>query len=236
MNLASYLSEQNKRVLLIDMDPQANATSGIGIHIANITGNVYDFLLNQAKYSDVIYPTPFENLHILPSTTDLVGAEIEMVPMVSRETILKDKIQDLREHFDFIIIDCPPSLGLLTVNALVASDRTIIPVQCEYFALEGLAKLVQTLNIIRDNYNSELSISGIVLTMFDKRTTLNRSVVQNARDYFKELVFDTVVPRNIRLTEAPSHGLPIALYRPTSTGSIAYLNLAKEVISRVATK
>ncbi|MSR88239.1 MAG: ParA family protein [Candidatus Margulisbacteria bacterium] len=233
INLASYLSDHNRKVLLIDLDPQANATSGIGLRPEKIDKNIYDFLIDGVSISEVLYPTPFENLHVIPSSKDLAGAEVEMVGMVSRETLLKKQLEEASSFYDYIVIDCPPSLGLLTLNALVASDRAIIPVQCEYFALEGIAGLVSTLTLVKESLNPELEISGIVLTMYDKRTTLNKQVVENARRFFKGLVFDTIIPRNVRLTEAPSHGIPITLYSPDSAGALAYLNLAKEVMIRV---
>lgn len=233
INLASYLSDHNKKVLLIDLDPQANATSGIGLRPEKIDKNIYDFLIEGVSISEVLYPTPFENLHVIPSSKDLAGAEVEMVGMVSRETLLRKQLVEASSFYDYIVIDCPPSLGLLTLNALVASDRAIIPVQCEYFALEGIAGLVNTLTLVKESLNPELEISGIVLTMYDKRTTLNKQVVENARRFFKGLVFDTIIPRNVRLTEAPSHGIPITLYSPDSAGALAYLNLAKEVMIRV---
>jgi chromosome partitioning protein len=233
INLASYLSECGHKVLLIDSDPQANATSGIGLKPDKIQENLYHLIINNAPLEKVLYPSPFPNLNIIPSSKELAGAEIEMVQMESRESILKRCIAPLKEYYKYIIIDCPPALGLITLNALVASDKVIIPVQCEYFALEGLSNLVETVNLIQQHYNPQLEITGILLTMFDKRTVLNNQVVTNAKQFFKELIFETVIPRNIRLTEAPSHGLPIALYYPQSAGSVAYLNLAKEVINRV---
>ncbi|MCP4051286.1 MAG: ParA family protein [bacterium] len=235
INLASYLSENGSKTLIVDMDPQANATSGVGINKDRVRETVYDLLLGNLSgdLEKVLYPTPFENLHIVPSSKELAGAEIELVSIVSRETLLKNSLTKLRKYYEYIIIDCPPSLGLLTVNSLVASDKVIIPVQCEYFALEGIAGLINTLTLVKDSCNPDLEICGIVLTMFDKRTALNKQVVENARLYFNDLIFETVVPRNIRLTEAPSHGLPIALYSPDSRGAMAYKNLAKEVSERV---
>lgn len=233
INLASTLSERHYKTLLIDLDAQANATSGVGLKQEKIKENIYNLLVDPDAIKAVLYPTPFENLHIIPSTRDLAGAEIEMVNMVSRETILKDRLLSLKEFYDFIIIDCPPSLGLLTLNALVASDKTIIPLQCEYFALEGIASLINTMTLVKESFNPDLEIAGIVLTMYDKRTALNRQVVSNAKIYFKDLIFDTIIPRNIRLTEAPSHGLPILLYSPESSGAMAYDRLAEEVCSRV---
>lgn len=233
INLASFLSESGHKTLIIDMDSQSNATSGIGLNQAQIKANIYDLLLDSDTLEEALYPTPFDNLHIVPATRDLAGAEVEMVHLVSRETLLSRKIEILKTFYDFIIIDCPPSLGLLTLNALVASDKAVVPVQCEYFALEGVASLLNTIRLIQDNLNPNLEILGILLTMFDRRTAINKLVAENTRSYFKELVFDTIIPRNTRLTEAPSHGLPIALYNPTSKGSLAYFNLTKEVLARV---
>ncbi|NBV41561.1 ParA family protein [bacterium] len=232
INTASYLSEFGNRVLLIDLDAQANATSGIGVRPEAVEAGIYNLLLGDASLPEVIYPTAFDNLHVIPSTRDLSGAEVELVSMVSRESVLRNCISALKDVYDYIIIDCPPSLGLLTLNALVAADRTLIPVQCEYFALEGIASLLNTLTLVKDSYNPELEISGIVLTMYDKRTALNRQVAENVRTYFKDLIYETIIPRNVRLSEAPSHGLPIALYKSDSRGAIAYLNLAREVYRR----
>lgn len=233
INLSAFLSEGGFRTLLIDLDAQGNATSGIGLKSTAITASVYHLIVDNAPLSDVLCPSPFRNLHVIPATNDLSGAEIELAPMVSRESRLQTAIAPLHALYDYIIIDCPPSLGLLTVNALVASRRAIIPVQCEYFALEGLAGLVHTLTRVQESFNPDLSILGILLTMYDKRTVINRMVEDNARAFFEGLVFKTVIPRNTRLAEAPSHGLPIALYHPACRGSIAYYDLSKEVIERV---
>jgi chromosome partitioning protein len=233
INLSSFLSERGKKVLMVDIDSQSNATSGLGLKSDQIEYSVYDLLMDASSGGKALYPTPFENLHIIPSTKDLAGAEIEMVNLPDREFILKNHLSPFRAFYDYIIIDCPPSLGLLTLNALVASTCTIIPVQCEYFALEGIARLVDTLTLVKETFNPELEIGGIVLTMFDQRTALNRQVVENVKLYFKDLIFDTIIPRNVRLTEAPSHGLPIALYSPTSRGASAYYQLAQEVVNRV---
>lgn len=235
VNLALYISEHGFKTLLIDLDPQANATSGIGINIDQIEHSIYDVISNDEKIEDCIYPTPFENLHLLPSSTHLAGAEVELSTTVSRETILKQRLEKINGSYDYIIIDCPPSLSLLTLNAFSFSDYLIIPVQCEYFALEGLAKLLATVQLIKERLNPKLDILGIALTMFDKRTSLNRQVVLNAKNHFKELIFDTIIPRNIRLAEAPSFGLPIALYEPKSSGSVAYYQLTKEVLERANT-
>lgn len=234
INVASYLSELGKKVLLVDMDSQANATSGVGLKSDRISHSVYDLLIESNAAAEVLYPTAFENLHVIPSSKDLSGAEVELVNMEGRESILKHKLALFKPHYDYIVIDCPPSLGLLTLNALVASDSTLIPVQCEYFALEGIASLINTLTLVKNAFNPHLEIGGIVLTMYDKRTALNRQVVDNVRRYFKDLIFETIIPRNIRLTEAPSHGLPVVLYSPASKGALAYYELAKEVINRVA--
>ena len=199
INLASFISEQGKKVLLIDADPQSNATSGVGIKQDRVNYNLYHLLVDLKSVKDVMYPTIFDNLHIIPASRDLAGAEVELVKMVSRETILRKRIKELKEYYDYIIIDCPPSLGLLTLNSLVASDKAIIPVQCEYFALEGIASLVGTLRLVKESFNPELEIAGIVMTMFDKRTALNRQVVENTKHFFKELVFETVIPRNIQI-------------------------------------
>ncbi len=233
VNLSSYLADLGKKTLLVDLDPQANATSGIGIDVSKLESSLYHILMQQVDIAKVICPTVFEGLHVLPATKDLAGAEVELVNLDHRETYLNSVLQPLKRFYDYIIIDCPPSLGLLTINGLVASTKTIIPVQCEYYALEGIAGLVNTLNQIKDHYNPQLEIAGIVLTMFDKRTALNKQVVENTRRFFQSLVFDTVVPRNIRLTEAPSHGIPIVLYNNSSSGAIAYSELTKEVVHRV---
>jgi len=233
VNLASYLAESGKKTLLVDFDPQANATSGVGLKPDLIKYSVYHLLVDPNCLEKVLHPSVYDNLHVIPASKELAGAQIELVSQVSRETRLKERLDPLRGYYDYIIIDCPPSLGLLTVNCLVAADKAIIPVQCEYYALEGIAGLIQTLTQIKHHFNSELEIGGIVLTMYDRRTTLNRQVVDNTRRFFKDLVFDTIVPRNVRLSEAPSHGIPISLYNPHSTGALAYKNLAQEVIMRV---
>ncbi len=233
INLASFLSVENKTVLLVDLDPQSNATSGVGVDQDKIDCDIYDSLTGKAPVKDCIYPTAFDGLHVMPATQNLAALELELVDHVSRETYLKTMLEPLRAVYDFIIVDCPPSLGLLTLNGLVASDYVLIPVQCEYFALEGISHLVSTLENVRLHLNPSLEIAGILLTMFDRRTALNREVVDNARRFFKRLVFQTIVPRNIKLTEAPSHGIPILLYQPNCAGAEAYLDLTKEVIDRV---
>ncbi len=234
INLASYLAEETNKVLLIDLDPQSNATSGLGLDVTKIKTLLYDCLAKKADIKDCIYPSSVESLHLLPASQDLAAMEVELVDCVSRETQLKLLIEPLKEIYDFIVIDCPPSLSLLTVNGLTASDYVLIPVQCEFFALEGLSHLVQTLESIRLHLNPQLEIAGILLTMFDSRTTLSREVVDSARRFFKKLVFQTIVPRNVRLTEAPSHGIPILMYNPHCQGAEAYSELTQEVIERVS--
>ncbi len=233
INLASFLSASGKRVLMVDCDSQSNATSGVGLKLDEIDASLYDVIMDPERAVEALYPTLFDNLHIIPSTRDLSGAEVEMVNMPEREFLLRKNLAPFKAHYDYFVMDCPPSLGLMTLNALVAADCTIIPVQCEYFALEGIARLVETLTLVKETFNPGLEIGGIVLTMYDRRTALNRQVVENVRKYFKDLIFETIIPRNIRLTEAPSHGLPIALYSPSSTGAVAYFQLAKEVAHRV---
>ena len=232
INLAAFLSEENK-VLLIDLDPQANASSGVGLDTTKIEKNIYHLFLEKTPLDQILYPTIFDNMQMIPSSRELSGIEVELVNKVSRETLLKNRISDLIDYYDYIILDCPPSLGLITVNALTASSHVLIPVQCEYFALEGIGSLMNTLNLVKERLNPDLEIVGISLTMFDVRTMLNKQVVENTRGFFDNLVFDTVIPRNITLSEAPSYGLPIHLYRPESKGAIAYKKLTEEVISRV---
>ena len=233
INLASFLSVENKKVLLVDLDPQSNATSGVGVDHEKVGADIYDALTEKNRLHECVYPTAFDGLHVLPASQNLAALELELVDHVSRETYLKKLLAPLKDVYDFIIIDCPPSLGLLTLNGLVASDYVLVPVQCEYFALEGISHLVTTLENVRVHLNPSLEIAGILLTMFDKRTALNREVVDNARRFFKRLVFQTIVPRNIKLTEAPSHGIPILLYQPNCAGSEAYSDLTKEVMNRV---
>lgn len=230
VNLSAYLASQGKKTLLIDMDPQANATSGIGIEKSEVKIDIYSVIINQTNISDAILSTPHKNLSILPSSKNLAGAEIELTAIESRESRLKKHLQQITSDYEYIIIDCPPSLGLLTLNALTASNKVIIPVQCEYYALEGLGNLIGTLKLVKRSINPQLEIAGIVMTMFDGRTMLNNQVVVDAKNYFGDKVFKTIIPRNIRLSEAPSHGLPILAYEPNSKGAQAYNKLAKEVL------
>jgi len=235
INLGASLALADQRVLLVDADPQCNLTSGVGLKGQQApAGNVYDALMAEEPHDPAIYvmPTKVQGLFAIPSDRNLAGAEVELVPMLARETRLKRIIAPLREQFDYIFIDCPPSLGLLTLNALVACDAVLIPLHCEYFALEGLADLVGTLKRVRAVLNPGLDIDGVVLTMYDERTNLGASVSRNVREFFKEKVFDTVIPRNVRLGEAPSHGMPVILYDVKSRGAEAYLALAREMLSR----
>lgn len=230
VNLATYLAIAKKRTLLVDLDPQANATSGLGINKHNVQKSTYHVLLEELELKEVILPTSIENLFLAPSNLDLTGAEVELVSALGREYRLKRALSKERENFDFVIIDSPPSLGLLTINGLCAADSVIIPVQCEYYALEGLTQLNNTIKLVKDNLNPGLYIEGVLLTMADLRTNLAREVIQEVRNHFQGKVYTTVIPRNIRLTEAPSFGKPIALYDKESLGAHKYEELCKEVI------
>lgn len=232
INLASCLAVAERRTLLIDMDPQGNSTSGVGVDKNNIDISVYDILLGELHPSQGILETQMKYLYILPSNIDLVGAELELVNSSDRETRLKKAIVPIRDDYDFIIVDCPPSLGLLTVNALTAADSVIIPIQCEYYALEGLSQLLNTINLVQRRLNQSLAIHGVLLTMYDGRLNLSKQVAEEARKFFPEKVFETVINRNVRLSEAPSFGKPILLYDILCTGAANYMNLAKEVLSR----
>ncbi|GMB09767.1 chromosome partitioning protein [Thermolongibacillus altinsuensis] len=231
VNLAACLAQLGKKTLLVDIDPQGNATSGIGIEKDTIDQCAYDLLVEEVDVHKVIRPTNIENLYMIPATIQLAGAEIELVPVVSREVRLQKALSPIKEKFDYTIIDCPPSLGLLTINALTASDTVLIPVQCEYYALEGLSQLLNTIRLVQKHLNSRLRIEGVLLTMFDARTNLGIQVIQEVKKYFREKVYETIIPRNVRLSEAPSHGKPIILYDSKSRGAEVYLDFAKEVIS-----
>jgi chromosome partitioning protein len=231
VNLSAYLASFGKRVLLVDIDPQANATSGLGLALTSEDQHVYHALLEPQSSSRSIKPTQVDSLHIVPSHTDLAGAVVELVTVDSREYRLRQAIDALREMYDFIIIDCPPSLGLLTINGLVAADEIIIPVQAEYFALEGLSQLLNTINLIQNHLHPELNIRGAVITMFDQRNKLSRSVMNELYSYFPNRIFRSVIPRNVRLAEAPSYGQPIIQYDPSSKGAKAYERLARELLT-----
>lgn len=231
-NLSASLAVMEYKVLLIDADPQANATSGIGIDQESIEKSIYECLMGQAKAADCIMKTETPNLDILPTRIDLVGAEVELVNEKRREYFLTNALSEIKENYDFIIIDCSPSLGLITVNALTASDSVLIPIQSEYFALEGLGKLLNTIRIVQTRLNPRLSIEGMLITMYDSRLKLARQVVEDVRAHFKQMVFDTLIYRNTKLAEAPSCGKPVIMYDATCAGAINYLNLASEVLKR----
>ena len=232
INLAASLATLEKKVLVIDADPQANASSGLGIDIRSIECSIYECLICKAAPEEGIHKTCVEGLEIIPSHIDLVGAEIEMLNLEQRETVLKRMLEPFEKEYDYILIDCSPSLGLITVNALTAAHSVIIPVQCEYFALEGISKLLNTIKIIKSKLNPGLSIEGFLLTMYDSRLRLSNQVLDEVRRHFQELVFDTVIQRNVRLSEAPSHGIPAILYDAESKGAQNYLTLAQEIIKK----
>ncbi|AST05922.1 ParA family protein [Anoxybacillus flavithermus] len=231
VNLSACLAHMGKKTLLVDVDPQGNATSGIGVEKHDIEQCAYDLLVEEVDVRQVIRPTNIERLHIIPATIQLAGAEIELVPIVSREVRLQKALSPIKDVYDFIIIDCPPSLGLLTINALTSADTVLIPVQCEYYALEGLSQLLNTIRLVQKHLNSNLRIEGVLLTMFDARTNLGIQVIQEVKKYFREKVYETIIPRNVRLSEAPSHGKPIILYDAKSRGAEVYADFAKEVIA-----
>lgn len=232
INLSAALAMQGKRVLLVDADPQANASSGLGIEIRELESTIYECLVNGIDPHQAIVETSVKNLSVIPSHIDLVGAEIEMLNIENRENLMKGILGKLRSEYDFILIDCSPSLGLITVNALTASDSVIIPVQCEFFALEGIAKLLNTIKIIKSGLNPSLKIEGFLLTMYDNRLRLSNQVYEEVKRHFGDLVFNTVITRNVRLSEAPSHGVSVLEYDPQSRGAQNYTNLAKEVLKR----
>jgi chromosome partitioning protein len=232
INLATYLAFAGKKTLLLDLDPQANTTSGIGTNKHNIKKSTYHILLEELEIKDIILNTGVSNLWLAPSNLDLTGAEVELVGALGREYRLKRALSKEKENFDFMLIDSPPSLGLLTINALCASDSVLIPVQCEYYALEGLAQLTNTIKLVKDNLNPSLYIEGVILTMADFRTNLTKEIIQETRNYFKEKVYKTIIPRSIRLTEAPSFGKPIALYDRDSIGAQKYEELVKEILGQ----
>ncbi|EAC7119887.1 ParA family protein [Listeria monocytogenes] len=231
VNLSSSLAFLGKKVLLIDIDPQGNASSGVGVNKGEIEHCIYDVLVDDVAIQDVLQKTDLDNLNVIPATIQLAGAEVELVPAISREIRLKKAIDSIRDDYDYVIIDCPPSLGLLTLNALTAADSVLIPVQCEYYALEGLSQLLNTIRIVQKHLNEDLQIEGVLLTMLDARTNLGIQVIEEVKKYFQNKVFNTIIPRNVRLSEAPSHGKPILLYDAKSKGAEVYLELAKEVVA-----
>ncbi|MBN2634878.1 MAG: ParA family protein [Prolixibacteraceae bacterium] len=232
INLAASLAVLEQKVLIIDADPQANATSGLGFDLKNVQSSIYECIVDEVDAEKVIMKTDVANLDIIPSHIDLVGAEIEMLNLPNREMVLKNAIEQIKDKYDFIFIDCSPSLGLITVNALTASDSVIIPVQCEYFALEGLGKLLNTIKLIQNRLNKDLEIEGFLLTMFDGRLNLSNQVYEEVKHHFQEMVFDTVIQRNVKLGEAPSYGKPVILYDASSKGAINHMNLAREILQR----
>ncbi|ADQ47372.1 cobyrinic acid ac-diamide synthase [Caldicellulosiruptor kronotskyensis 2002] len=233
VNLSAAVSKMEKRVLAIDCDPQGNLTSGFGIDKKSLEKTTYDVLIGNCSADEAIVKEKFENLSILPANVNLAGAEIELVSMIAREFRLKDAIEKVKDEYDYIFIDCPPSLGLLTLNALAAADSVIIPIQCEYYALEGLSQLSNTISLVRKHLNKSLEIDGVVLTMFDSRTNLSLEVVEEVKRFFGQKVFLSIIPRNVRLSEAPSFGIPGILYDPESKGAKAYIELAEEYINRI---
>lgn len=230
INLSTILAKKSKKVLLIDADPQGNASSGVGIDRDEIELSTYDILINETKMNKVVKKTNIKNLDLCPSNINLAGAEVELVSMMSREHRLKEKLEEVKDEYDFIIIDCPPSLGLITLNAFTASDSVLIPVQCEYYALEGLGQLLNTISLVKKHLNKDIEIEGALLTMYDARTNLSNQVVKEVKNYFNDKVYKNVIPRNVKLSEAPSYGMPISLYDPRSKGAKSYEKFVKEFI------
>lgn len=235
VNVATYMAMMGKKILLLDLDPQGNATSGVGIRKNKDLMTIYDLIDGEGTFDDVIKPTIVENLFIIPSTVDLAGAEVELIQIPQREKIIKNLLAEIKDSYDFILIDCPPSLGLITVNALTATDSVIIPIQCEFFALEGLTQLMNTIKLVKEYLNPNIDIEGVVMTMKDKRYNLTNQVSNEIIKFFSKKVYVTTIPRNVRLAEAPSHGLPVALYDANSKGAEAYLSLAEEILKRSGT-
>ena len=232
INLSSCLAAHGKKVLSIDMDPQGNMTSGLGIDKNSVEYTIYDLILGQAGIEDVICKDAIENLDVLPANVDLSAAEIELIGVENKEFIVHEEVEKVRDNYDFIIIDCPPSLNTLTINAMTTADTVLVPIQCEYYALEGLSQLIHTIDLVKERLNPNLEIEGVVFTMYDARTNLSLQVVENVKDNLNQTIYKTIIPRNIRLAEAPSYGLPINLYDPKSTGAESYMLLAEEVINK----
>ncbi|MCI6164578.1 MAG: AAA family ATPase [Lachnospira sp.] len=232
INLSACLAEQGQKVLVVDIDPQGNTTSGFGVDKNEVENTVYEVILKECDITDAIIEDVIDNLDLLPSNVNLAGAEIDLIDVDSREYILKESIGSVRDKYDYVILDCPPSLSMLTVNAMTAANTVLVPIQCEYYALEGLTQLIHTINLVKKKLNPSLELEGVVFTMFDSRTNLSLQVVENVKDNLKQNIYKTIIPRNIRLAEAPSHGLPINLYDPKSSGAESYKLLAQEVMER----
>ncbi len=231
INLSAALAENDKKVLVIDLDPQGNTTSGLGVDKNEVENTVYELMLGESSIEECIMENIFENISILVSNIDLAAAEIELIGIERKEYILKEKINEVEENYDYIIIDCPPSLNMLTINAMTTANRVLVPIQCEYYALEGLSQLLHTIDLVKERLNPELEMEGVVFTMYDARTNLSLQVVENVKDNLKQNIYKTIIPRNVRLAEAPSHGLPITMYDSKSAGAESYRLLAEEVIN-----
>ena len=232
INLSACLAEKGQKVLAIDMDPQGNMTSGLGIDKDEVEKNIYDLMIGQAGVDEVLQKEAIENLDVIPTSIDLSAAEIELIGVDDKEFIIRNAVQPIKDDYDYIIIDCPPSLSMLTINAMTTADSVLVPIQCEYYALEGLSQLIHTIDLVKDRLNNDLEIEGVVFTMYDARTNLSLQVVENVKDNLDQNIYKTIIPRNVRLAEAPSYGQPITLYDPRSTGAEAYRLLAEEVINR----
>lgn len=232
INLSACLAEKGKKVLIIDIDPQGNTTSGLGIDKDEVENTIYEVIVSDTNIKEAIIQTEFENLEIIPSNINLSGAEIDLIGIEEREFVLKKNVDTIKDDYDFIIMDCPPSLSMLTVNAMTTADTVLVPIQCEYYALEGLSQLIHTVNLVKERLNPKLEIEGVVFTMFDSRTNLSLQVVENVKDNLNQVIYKTIIPRNVRLAEAPSHGLPINVYDSKSSGAESYRLLADEVINR----
>ena len=232
INLSACLAEKGKKVLAVDMDPQGNMTSGLGVDKDSVENTIYNLIIGEAKMEEVLIKDVLENLDIIPTNIDLSGAEIELLDVEEKEYIVRNEIDKIKDNYDFIIIDCPPSLSMLTINAKTTADSVLVPIQCEYYALEGLSQLIHTVELVRDRLNPKLTIEGVVFTMYDARTNLSLQVVENVKDNLEQTIYKTIIPRNIRLAEAPSYGIPINKYDPKSAGAESYLRLADEVIDK----
>lgn len=232
INLSACLAEKGKKVLAVDMDPQGNMTSGLGVDKDSVENTIYNLIIGESKMEEVLIKDVLENLDIIPTNIDLSGAEIELLDVEEKEYIVRNEIDKIKDNYDFIIIDCPPSLSMLTINAMTTADSVLVPIQCEYYALEGLSQLIHTVELVRDRLNPKITIEGVVFTMYDARTNLSLQVVENVKDNLEQTIYKTIIPRNIRLAEAPSYGIPINKYDPKSAGAESYLRLADEVIDK----